>query len=100
MLRHPVFSEAIFFKIKHVLVLGVQKSLDRLTMWPIVTGCFVRIKEVINQLTGLRGQYCSLQRGTVQPLTALGADWESTALLPHAAADNMGPKQLHIKGNV
>ncbi|KAF0036282.1 hypothetical protein F2P81_011594 [Scophthalmus maximus] len=29
---------------------------------PIVAGCDMRIKEVINQLTGPRGQYCSLQR--------------------------------------
>ena len=64
-------SEAIFLKLS-MFLFWVQKSLDHLTMWPIVTGRSIRIKEVINQLTGLRGQYCSLQGETVQPLTALG----------------------------
>lgn len=35
---------------------------------------------------------------TVRPLTALGADWETTARLPHAAADNMKPKITAHKG--
>ncbi|KAK7884304.1 hypothetical protein WMY93_027427 [Mugilogobius chulae] len=36
------------------------KSLDIPDNVPIVAYCSIRIKEVINQLTGLWGQYCSL----------------------------------------
>ena len=79
-----------FLKIKHALVLGSEVT------WlsdnvPIVTGCYMRIKEVINQLTGLRGQYCSLQ-GKQCSHSALVADWGTTALLQHAAADSVKPK--------
>lgn len=49
-----------FSQIKHVLVLGSEVTWlsDNVA---IVAGCSTRIKEVINQLTGLRGQYCSLR---------------------------------------
>lgn len=80
-----------FSQIKHALVLGSEVT------WPsdnapIVAGCSIRIKEVINQLTGLWGQYCPFTGETVQPLTALGADWETRALLLYAEAVNMKPK--------
>lgn len=70
----------------------VQKSLDRLTMRPIVTGRSIRIKEVINQLTGLRGQYCSLQGKQCshsQPLgehsaASTGSSWQhATKITAH-----------------
>ncbi len=79
-----------FSQIKHVLVLGSEVS------WPsdnvlIVTGCSIRIKEVINQLTGLWGQYCSLQGKQCSHSQHWVLTGETTAQLPHAATDNMKP---------
>lgn len=49
----------LFSQIEHVLVRGFRnRPSDNV---PTVTGCSIGIKEVINQLTGLQGQCCSLR---------------------------------------
>ncbi|CAB1430410.1 unnamed protein product [Pleuronectes platessa] len=73
----------------HQSLKGV-KSLDRPDNVPIVSGCYMRIKEVINQLTGLRAQYCSLQGKQCSH----SHHWVLTgrAARPQAAADTNKPK--------